>query len=150
MLFLLLVSPVPAAAISPLLKPSVHSLAVGSAIRYWCLATHSDIWYSEASPPPASFAPGASFISIWSNALSSPHKGKKIADCGYGPAQPILDSKRNVLWFAQRLVDTTGDNLVDHRDGLAIIRLELARNSSKKITASTKISWPLALDPASG
>lgn len=147
---LLLFFPSLTASVQPLAQPKIHTLALGSAIRFWCTATESSIWYSEAGPAAGKYAPGGYNVAIWSNAIHSPQDGQKIADCGYSPAQPLLDSKRKILWFSRRTADTNGDRLIDQRDGLVLIRFDLANNSFKAVTKTDTIAWPLAIDPPSG
>jgi len=69
---------------------------------------------------------------------------------GYSLAQPLLDSKRQLVWYAQRMTDSNRDGVVDEKDGLSIIRLDLANNRPETVTDRDEISWPLALDPNTG
>ena len=149
-LLLLFSLPALTAGVQPLTQPKIHAPALGSAIRFWCAATASSIWYSEAGPASAKYAPGGYNVSIWSNALHTPQNGRKMADCGYSPALPLLDSRRKILWFSRRTADTNGDGLIDQQDGLVLVRFDLAHNQSKTVTDTDEIAWPLALDARTG
>ncbi|HPH01939.1 MAG TPA: hypothetical protein PLM00_05705 [Spirochaetota bacterium] len=145
-----LLTPAFLAGVSPLTRPVVHSPALGSAIRLWAHLSRQDLWYTEAGPPDRRAAPGAVFFSLWKSSLANPQGGNRIADLGYSFAHPLLDSKRQVVWYAQRVSDSNRDGVIDEQDGLSIIRLDLARNRPETVTDRDEISWPLSLDPNTG
>lgn len=104
------------------------------------------VHFTEKSPPPDRFRPGAVYRVLYSIRTGT-RSVRRILPLGDVLHDPVLDETHGIVYALRRLADTNGDGLVDRRDAAALWKIGSRREDSRRLSLP---AVPLAVNPVNG